>query len=208
MQQSTRAFAVLAALVLVLAPVTNGVLQEAAETAERVFLEPADWDREPPEDPPNATPPEDLPEGNRSFNGSAGPRPSCEVTTEPATGWEHRDPSEDPIMGAQNRSRLDTTRSFEVNDTLIGLGVALRIENLTGPLSASVYPDGEADDAPFSYERAAEPSQQRNDVNETSTIPRGELVNRTWYAELDHTRANYDELQFVVVKASCAGAAG
>lgn len=205
MEQTSRAFAVLAAVVLVLAPVTNGVLEEAAQTAERVFLDPADYDRKPPQNPPNATPPENLPEGNRSFNGSAGARPSCEVRTEPAVGWRHEPVDQNPQSGTTNRTVSDNQKSFEVNDTHIGVGIVLRVENLRGELSASVHPQGDTGRG-FSYQHPALSSQQAEDVNETSTIPRSDLVNGEWVAELDYRRANYDELTFGVVQATCAGA--
>lgn len=208
MAETTRAFAVLAALVLALAPVTNGVLERAAQTAERVILEPADWNREPPENPPNATPPEDPPDTNRSFNGSAGPSPSCQVATEPVAAWNHTPPGADPPASTQNRTLDGTTQDFEVNDTLIGLGVTLRIRNLTGELSASVAPQGDSGEAPFSYDREVLSSQQGENVFRNSTIPRSQLVNGTWVAELNHRQANYDRLVFGVVRASCAGASG
>lgn len=205
MEQTSRAFAVLAAVALVLAPVTNGVLQEAAKTAERVFLDPADYDRQPPRDPPNATPPEDIPEGNRTFNGSTGARPSCEVQTEPVAGWHHEPVGQEPSSGASNRTMDPVQQTFEVNDTHLGLGIVLQVENLQGDLSASVHPEGDSERG-FSYQHPALSSQQPEDVNQTSTISGSQLVDGTWVAELQYRSANYDELTFGVVRASCAGA--
>lgn len=205
MEDTSRAFAVLAAVVLVLAPVTNGVLEEAAKTAERVFLDPADWNQDPPEDPPNATPPEDLPENNQTFNGSAGASPSCEVQTEPVAGWRHEPVDEQPSSGTSNRSTDPQSQVFAINESHIGLGVALQIENLRGDLSASIYPQGDDSSQRFSYESDAFTSQNAEDVNRTSTIPREDLENGEWVAELNYRSAHYDELTFAVVRASCAG---
>lgn len=205
MEDTSRAFAVLAALVLALAPVTNGVLEKAANTAERVIFEPADWDREPPQDPPDVEPPEDLPEGNESFNGSMeGASPSCEVQTEPVALWDHTSDVEEQQM-PPNRTTDGTTVSFEVNETHIGLGVALRIVNLTGELSASVHPAGDPDEDRFSYSHSALSGQQ-DPVNKSATISREELEEGEWEAQLSFQTANYDRLMFVVVRASCAGA--
>jgi hypothetical protein len=200
MEETTQAFAVLAALTLAVAPVTNGVLERAAETADRVLLEPADWQGDPPEDPPNGTPPEDLPEGNRSYEVPQGARPSCSVDTEPRAGWNH---TSDPEKQATppNRTRDFPQQTVTVNETHIGVGVALRVENLTGALSASlVDPDGTER---FSYEHPAWSSQQTT-VNQTSTIPREELVEGEWTAELSFRTANYDRLSYVIVTATCS----
>lgn len=201
MEETTRAFALLAALTLALAPVTNGVLQEAAETADRAILEPADWQGEPPEDPPEGEPPEDLPEGNQSYEGP-GPAPTCPVATEPVAVWNHTsDPDEQAQPPNRTRDLTRTTQTFEVNGTHLGIGVALQIANLTGELSATLEdPDGTQQ---FGYEHPAWTSQQEP-VNETSTIPREELTEGEWTAELSYETANYDRLSFVVVTASCA----
>lgn len=200
MEETSRAFAVLAALVLALAPVTNGVLEKAARTADRVIFEPADWNRDPPEDPPNATPPEDLPEGNETFEGPAGGQPSCPVDTEPVAAWNHEaEPSTPP-----NRTTDNTTWDFEVTEEHIGLGVVLRITNLTGELTARLEsPEGNEE---FSYSHAALSGQQ--DVNRTSTIPYEDLEEGRWTAELTHTTATYESLQYVVVRAFCQEAEG
>lgn len=202
MEETTRAFAVLAALTLALAPVTNGVLEEAARTADRVILDPADWDAEPPEDPPDdppEDPPEDL-EGNESFEAPAGAQPTCPVETEPVAGWYH--PADDEERQTPpNRTTDPREQGFEVTDEHLGVGVALDIANLTGELSASLQnPDG---DEMFSYEHPAWTSQQ-DDVNRTSTIPREELDTGTWTVDLTHRTATYDELRYVIVTASCA----
>ncbi|PSG97916.1 hypothetical protein BRD56_03005 [Thermoplasmatales archaeon SW_10_69_26] len=199
MEDTTRVFAVLAALTLALAPVTNGVLEKAAQTADRVILEPADWDREPPEDPPNATPPEDLPEGNRSFEG-AGARPQCEVETEPAAVWNHPDDPSSP-----NRTVDGTQATVTVNDTHIGIGVALEIENLDGRLEASLQHENGTES--FSYEHEALSGRQA-EVNRTSTVSGDDLETGEWTAELTHRTANYDRLTYVIVLASCAGGSG
>lgn len=202
MEETSRAFAVLAALVLALAPVTNGVLDEAAQTADRVIFEPADWNREPPEDPPNATPPEDLPEGNETLEGP-GPRPSCQVETEPVAAWNHES---DPSQGSTppNRTTDNTTWDFPVGENHIGLGVALRITNLTGQLTARLEsPEGEEE---FSYSHPALSGQQ--DVNRTSTVPYEDLEEGRWTAELSYQTATYDRLTYVIVRASCAGGQG
>lgn len=204
MEETARAFAVLAALALAVAPVTNGLLEEAAKTADRVIFEPADWDREPPEDLPNETPPEDLPETNESMELPAGAPPSCEVETEPVAGWHH--PADlDQRATPPNRTIDPTTQTFEVNGSHIGLGVALRITNLNGDLAAILQPE----DGPeaFSYSHAPLSGQQ-DTVNRTSTVPYDELEEGTWTAELSHRMATYDELTYVVVRASCAGGPG
>lgn len=207
MEETSRAFAVLAALVLALAPVTNGVLEKAARTADRVIFEPADWEGQPPEDPPNVTPPEDVPEGNESFEGPQGAQPSCEIETEPAAAWNHPADPEDRAT-PPNRTRDAATRTsetFEVNDTHLGLGVALQITNLTGELSASLEsPEGVEE---FSYDHPAFSGQQ-DQVNQTTTISGDGLVTGEWTAEVSFQTANYDRLTYVVVTASCAEAEG
>lgn len=202
MEETTRAFALLAALTLALAPVTNGVLEKAAETADRTILEPADWEGDPPEDPPDGEPPEDLPEGNETFEGAAGASPTCPVDTEPAAVWNHTsDPNEQSQPPNRTTDVTRTSTSFEVNETHLGIGVALQITNLTGELSASLQdPDGAT---VFSHDHPAWTGQQE-DVNETSTIPREDLTEGEWTAELSYQTANYDRLSYVVVTASCA----
>lgn len=200
MEETTRAFAVLAALTLALAPVTNGVLQKAAETADRAIIEPADWQGDPPEDPPNGTPPEDLPENNRSFEGPQGAQPSCPVETTPQAVWNHTsDPSEQNTP--PNRVQDFPEKTVDVNGSHLGVGVALRIENLAGELDASLTdPNGTEQ---FSYEHPAWTSQQQ-DVNKTATISGEELAEGEWTAELSFHTASYDRLSYVIVTASCA----
>lgn len=199
MDRTTRALAVVAAAAVLLVPVVNGVLEEAVATADRVVLDEADWDREPPEDPPDAEPPEDA-EGNVSAGGGS----TCPLTRELVAGWNHDKPDQDPLTAAENRSQDPTTQSFEVTNRTRALGIALEVTNMTGEIAASVYAEGGEDEAPFQV-------QQRHDlpanVTEGSTISPPALEPGTWTAELQHQRNHHDELTFVVIAFTCEGAA-
>lgn len=199
MEETTRAFALLAALTLALAPVSNGVMQKAAETADRVLLDPADWHTDPPEEPPE-DPPEDIPEGNQSYEVPRGARASCPIEPEPVAGWNH--PSDpDKQQTPPNRTTQGPEQTFEINGSELGIGVALEIRNLTGELDAQLIgPNGSE---AFGYSHPALTSQ-REDVNRTSTIPRDELDPGEWTARLTHRSATYDRLSYGIVVATCA----
>lgn len=205
MEKTTRALAVLAASVLVLAPIVNGVLQEAAATADRVFLKETDWTREPPEDPPEGEPPEDL---NRSdlegnLTGPGGARPSCTIREQVGAFWRHEQRG-NGTAAVSNRSTDPTQQSFEIGDRDIGIGVRLLAENVTGSFSAYVYQEGQQENPVFAVEKQSNPLPET--IQERSTTRRPELANGTWIAELNYQGASYERLQFVVVIAHCVEA--
>lgn len=202
MDQTTRALAVLAAAVVLLAPLVNGVLEEAAATADRVFLKDTDWNGDPPEDPPDQPPPEDLNRSDldRNMTGPGGGQPNCEVERRLVAGWNHESYEEDPLTAAGNRSQLDSPQAFEVNDTDIGMGVAFTAENVSGTLEASVYQDGQSENPVFEVDKQ-QPLEE--DLNDDGEYTPPQLKPGTWYASLDNEGAHYDTLQFVVFLFSC-----
>jgi hypothetical protein len=172
------------------------VLEEAVATADRVVFDDADWNRDPPEDPPDdaeGEPPEDL-EGQ-----GGGAQGSCPLEREVVALWDHANPSEDPAGAAEDRSVSPTSQSFEVDNRTRALGYALEAANMTGQLSASIHPQEDPTSAPFETEKRR---TTPGNVSEEGTIPSSELSEGPWTAELDRA-ANYDELTFVVIAFSC-----
>jgi hypothetical protein len=203
MEDSTKVFAVLAAVVLALAPVTNGVVREAAKTAERVFLEPADWT--PPEDPPEP-PPEDVPENlsdqNRTINASGAAAPSCNLTYPVAQGFQHQPIDEQPDRGAETQQK-----TFEVNGTHLGVRVGLLVTNMTGSLDARVYHE-EAGDENAWFSESTGNELQETEVKNSGAIQRPTLETGTYVMQINHREITYDELTFVTQYVMCERAAG
>ncbi|MDX1610843.1 MAG: hypothetical protein R3185_00650 [Candidatus Thermoplasmatota archaeon] len=210
MDQTTRALTVLATITLLAAPLVNGILAEAATTADRLFLRDADWEGDPPlpedwegdppeGDPPEGEPPDELPEGGEG----PAPQPNCTVEGErpPAAAWSHQDPSEGAGSALISRVAAPQEQRFDVEDRHLGMGIRLNVTDLRGALRASVYPEGSPDEPVFEYR-----TQNRlgDDVETRSTHTRnGELTTGTWVARLETTGASYAQLQFIVVLASC-----
>lgn len=209
MDQTTRALAVLAAATLILAPLVNGILSDAAATADRLFLQNADWEADPPlPEEYEGEPPEDPPEGEMERNGTQaqGRAPTCQIQEEPTEAvWHHANVTEQDQAQQAVASRVvdPQTKTFTVTDDHIGLGVELRIEELYGSVTARVYPEGAPDQAVFEYERS---NALGDDPVKRSTETRPELTSGTWVAELDYHQASYSNLTFGVVLASCQGA--
>lgn len=202
MDQTTRALVVVAASALLLAPVVNGVLQEAVATADRVVLEDADWEPDPPEDPPD-DPPEDPPDQEPpeelEGNATAGAQPSCEIEEEIVALWNHEDPQEDPVAGSSNRTQTPSPQDFEVTNRTLALGIGIEITNMTGRVSASVGSQS-SDDPAYSnqWQHTSE-----SDGSDEATISREQLEEGTWEASLTHEGSVHDELTFVVLEFSC-----
>jgi hypothetical protein len=197
MERSTKAFAVLAAVALALAPATNGVVREAAKTAERVFLETADY--EPPEDPPE-DPPQPPPNasGNRSIE-AAGQRPSCNLTSVPAAGFSLGSLTEDPDRNAESN-----TRAFDVNASVLAVRVGLVVENLTGELDARVYHEDEGRDNAW-FQQTNRSLTGDLTVEESSCLSRPDLHNGTHEMQINHQEIDYDRLDFVAFHVVCEG---
>lgn len=206
MEETTRAIVILAAAALVLAPVMNGVLEEAAATADRLFLKDADWDGEPPDelpdDPPEGEPPEgegpppeDLPDGEGEIPpGAAG----CEIQTETVAEWNHTNPRDDPGDAISSRANdaFRASESFEIEDHHVGIGLHFAAENLSGRFSAELTdPDG---NEPWTQSHNS-PSSKDYDVPYTERGPQ----TGTWTASIDATGATYDSLTLTVVRAFC-----
>lgn len=204
MEQTTRTLAVLAVAVLVLAPVVNGVLEEAAATADRIFLKEADWEREPPEDPPEGEPPEDLDRSDVDGNLTGpGGRPTCQIEERWGPRWTHEPVAANPSAAMQNRSSDPTRRVFEIAEDDVAFGVLLNVTDLRGSFSASIYPEGQEGNPEFSFQKMG---AFEEDVQNTSTTRRPTLTTGTWVAELNYPGAQYDSMRFWIRIASCAGA--
>lgn len=202
MDQTTRALAVLAAATLILAPLVNGVLEEAAATADRIFLKDTDWTGDPPEDPPDQPPPEDLDANQQEGNltGQAGGA-SCTPERRLVAAWQHDAYTKDPLTAAQNRTSQPSPQTFEVSEDDIGLGIAFDALNVSGTLSASVHQDDQdTDNAPWSVDKQ-QPLEE--DIHNPGKITPPTLSAGTWVAELQHEGAHYDELTFLVFAFSC-----
>lgn len=211
MDATTRALAVLATVLLVLAPMVNGVLSEAAETADRLFLRdvdyegevPDDLDGEPPEgEPPEGDPPEDLPPDEREGPGQGPGGGACTVETETVAGWNHTDPSQDP--GGAIASRVgDVNReqqTFEITEDHIGLLAVINYTNLRGSLSGQIYDADDPETVAFSFDH---PNNLGESYADSGATPRERLTVGTWIAELEFRQAAYDTLEFVVVLGHC-----
>lgn len=208
MEDTHRALVILTASVLLLAPLTNGILDAAAQTADRLFLRDAELEIEPPFAPPDAEPPEDLEpnEGEDEFEGEGeGPGPGgvppCELTPQPVAQWYHP-PVNDLGPAVGNRVNDPTTVTFEIEEHHVGLGLRINVTNVYGPISAYVYPEGDRDSAVWFVDR---PPQVGDDVVDDSATPRSQLTVGTWVAELNYRSATYDSLVFDVFLAACAG---
>lgn len=201
MDQTTRALAVLAAATLILAPLVNGVLEEAAATADRIFLKDTDWTGDPPEDPPDQPPPEDLERNDLEGNISGAGGASCTPERRLVAGWQHDAYTDDPVTAVDNRTGQPSPQTFEVTEDDIGLGIAFTALNVTGQLSASVYQEGQGDEnAPWSEDKQ---SPLEEDLHSSSEITPPELTSGEWVAELNHETATYDKLRFLVFAFSC-----
>lgn len=199
MNRTTRAIAVLAGAIVLLAPVVTTVLEETLASADRAPFQETDWRM----DPPDQDPPEDLPEGDEESpfeEEGPGPTPGCEIEREIVAFWHHPRHEEDPQAAMQNRTLGPTAQPFPVTEATRGLGIALEASNATGTLEASVHPEGRQDEAPFYEQRS---NMMMEPVEATSTITPPELAPGTWEATLDHQASNHEELTFVVVAFNC-----
>lgn len=204
MDQTSRAVAVLAVSALLLAPLVNGVLEEAAATADRVFLKETDWNADPPEDPPQQEPPEEINQTEGNLTGPSGASPNCSITERWGPRWVHRSMSEDPQAGASNRSTDPIRKTFEITENDVAFGGLLNVTDLRGVFSMYVYPEGQDRESGWHYEKRSNPFEA--DVEKTHTTRRPDLSTGTWVAELNYRSANYDSLQFLIRIASCAEA--
>lgn len=206
MDQTTRALAVLGIATLMVAPLVNGVLADAAQTADRLFLKDADWDGDPPlPEDYQGDPPEDLPEGDeqRNLTGPAGARPTCQIQEEPTEAiWHHPSVQNDTGNAVAQRASFSNEREFTVEDRHIGLGVRLEITDLRGRFSAQVYEKDNPDHVVFEIDK---PAAFGDDVSQDSTETRPELTSGTYVAQMSAEGATYGELTFASILATCAG---
>lgn len=207
MDDTTRAMAVLAAATLILAPLVNGVLEEAAATADRIFLKDSDWTGDPPEnppdvDPPDKEPPEDLNQSDLDGNYTGpGGGASCNLERRLAAGWQHRTYQEDPTTAVQERRLNQATQPIDVREDDVGMGIAFQSNNTTGALNASVYPEGQQENPPWYVDHPT--TGFRDKLSEDGKITRPDLTTGRWIARLDVSQAEYDDLTFVVFLFSC-----
>lgn len=208
MDRTTRALAVLGVATLMVAPLVNGVLADAARTADRLFLKDADWQGDPPlPEDYQGDPPEDLPEGDDQRNVTApGGRPPCQIQEEPTDAiWHHPSLQNETGPAITSRASFETQREFDVEDRHIGLGVRIEVTDLRGQLSARVYEKANPDHVVFEIDK---PAAFGDDVADDSTETRPNLVSGTYVAELEVQGATYDELTFASILASCSGQGG
>lgn len=194
-----RSAVVLGAAALLVVPLVNALVLDARQTADRQI-------RDPPEDPPpvEATP-EDRRNSSRqiprSRGGAAGGNCTPVPEENPAVRWRHPSPAEEPGAAAQTRAQSADTKRFEISKLHPAARVQLNVSDLTGSLTARVYPDGESEDAPFTVTIS---NRVTVDVARGKTLTRaGALSTGTWTASLETDGATYDELAFTVVRAIC-----
>lgn len=199
MDATIRSAVVLAAAALLVVPLVNALVLEARETTDRQV-------RDPPEDPPDA---EASPENRTNASRDLPSRPSraaggnCTAVPEdaPAVRWHHPSPSDGPGAAAQARAQDTDTKAFRVSDLHPAARVQLNVSDLTGSLTARVYPEDAPDDAAFTVEFR---SEFASDVARGATLTQaGALSTGFWTAELETDGAAYDELAFTVVRAVC-----
>jgi hypothetical protein len=193
---TTRALAVLATVLLVLAPMVNGVLAEAAKTADRLFLRNVDYQGEAPDDlegdppegePPEGEPPDEPPPGEREGEGPGGGGGSCTVETEPVAVWNHEDPGDpqQPGQGLFPRASDPEEQTFEITEEHIGLGAFYNYTNLRGSLSGQVYEADDPENVVFSFDH---PNKLGASDADSGSVPRESLTVGTWVAQLDFRR--------------------
>lgn len=206
MDQTTRALAVLGIATLMVAPLVNGVLADAAQTADRLFLKDADWQGDPPlPEDYRGDPPEDPPDGDedRNLTGPAGGQPTCQIEEERTEAiWYHPSVQNDTGEALTSRASFENQREFTVEDRHIGLGVRLEVTDLRGPFSAQVYEKDNPDHVVFEIDN---PAAFGDDISKDSTETRPELTTGTYVAEMSTEGASYDELTFASILATCAG---
>lgn len=203
MDATTRSALVLAAAALLVVPLVNALVLEAQDTTDRQV-------RDPPEDPPDVQMQPDnrtntsreLPDRAPASGGG-----NCTAVPEdaPAVRWRHPSPSDQPGAATQARAESPETQRFEVSELNPAVRVQLNVTDLSGSLTAEVYPDGAQDDAPFTVQIQ---NVLLEDVARGQTLTRADaLSSGTWTATLEVDGATYDELSFTVVRAICQEAA-
>ncbi len=218
MEDTTRALTVLAISALLLAPVMNGVLADAAKTADRLFLKDADWQGDPPDELPDdfegeppegeyeGEPPDDLPDDLEGEGQNAPPPCNFEITE--LVSVYHENPNEDPSSAFSGRANdaFDGTRPFTVEDHHLAVRAQATVVNLTGTISLSVYPENDTDRPLIREENTGSwTTSDTYEFGDNRSRMQG-LESGDWMAAFDMKQATYDEFTLTVTVAYCQGA--